>query len=253
LNLKPNLNLELKILEKRNRKGIRKFRKKEKPFWPKPAQLGPARSRARAPAAPDRRVPSVSGSLSCAPFPSLPLARCLVGLTCRCQLLRSRAPLLCLSHELVLPGAEPLPPHPFSLSLSVPWAFPVNFAIPAPAVDQRVRTRARRRDPRPRRFAHAQLLLSPRLCPHSLPRLISCSPAIARALLTPPELVGDPRLPPRPSASPETAPSYPELRPEVRHLYPCSVSPIALCGRPISASPEFGRGGPPRPRGDRPN
>jgi hypothetical protein len=34
LNLKPDLNLELKTLEKRNRKAIRKFRKKEKPFWP---------------------------------------------------------------------------------------------------------------------------------------------------------------------------------------------------------------------------
>jgi hypothetical protein len=30
LNLKPSLNLDLKTLEKRNRKGIRKFREKEK-------------------------------------------------------------------------------------------------------------------------------------------------------------------------------------------------------------------------------
>jgi hypothetical protein len=30
LNLKPNLNLELETLEKRNGKGIRKFREKEK-------------------------------------------------------------------------------------------------------------------------------------------------------------------------------------------------------------------------------
>jgi hypothetical protein len=30
LNLKPNLNLDLKTLEKINRKGIRKFREKEK-------------------------------------------------------------------------------------------------------------------------------------------------------------------------------------------------------------------------------
>jgi hypothetical protein len=94
-----------------------------------------------------------------------------------------------------------------------------------------------------------QLLLSPRPCPRSLPRLISRSPALARALLTPPDLAGDPRLPPRPSSSPKTAPSHPE----VRHLYPCPVSPILLYGRPISASPEFGRGSPPRPRGDRPN
>jgi hypothetical protein len=45
LNLKPNLNLELETLEKRNRKGIRKSREKEKG---KAAQLGPARPRWRA-------------------------------------------------------------------------------------------------------------------------------------------------------------------------------------------------------------
>jgi hypothetical protein len=69
----------------------------------------------------------------------------------------------------------------------------------------------------------------------------SCS---ARALLMPPDLVGDPRPPPRPSSSPETAPSHLELRPEVRHPCPCSISPILLYRRPISASSEFGRGGP---------
>jgi hypothetical protein len=111
------------------------------------------------------------------------------------------------------------PPHPFSFSL--------------------------RRGP--------SLSAPPRPCPHSLPRLILRSPALARALLTLPDLAGDPRPPPRPSSLQETAPSHPELRPEVRHLYPCSVSPILLCGRPISALSEFGRGGPPRPRGDRPN
>jgi hypothetical protein len=98
-----------------------------------------------------------------------------------------------------------------------------------------------------------QLLFEPRPCPHSLPRLISCSLALARALLTPPDLAGDPRPPPRPSSSPETAPSHPELHLEVGHLCPCSVFPISLCCRPILASPEFGRGGPPCPRGDRPN
>ncbi|KAL5654374.1 hypothetical protein ACJX0J_033693, partial [Zea mays] len=87
--------------------------------------------------------------------------------------------------------------------------------------------------PRPSSF-------EPRPCPHSLPHLISRSPAPARALLTPPDIVRDPCPPPRPSSSPDTAPSHPELHPKVRHLYPCSVSPISLCGRPISASSEFG-------------
>jgi hypothetical protein len=128
-----------------------------------------------------------------------------------------------------------------SLSLSASWAFPVSSAIPAPAVDQRARTRSHRRDPRPRRFAHALAPFEPRPCPHSLPRLISRSPAPARALLTPPDIAGDPCPPPRPSSSPDTAPSHPELHHKVRHLYPCSVSPISLCGRPISASLEFGR------------
>jgi hypothetical protein len=84
-----------------------------------------------------------------------------VGLTCRHQLLRPRVPLLSLSREPVLPGAEPLPPHPFSLSLSAPWAFPVSSALLAPAVDQRARTRARRRDPRPRRSAHTPAPFEP--------------------------------------------------------------------------------------------
>jgi hypothetical protein len=84
LNLKPNLNLELETLEKRNRKGIRKSREKEKG---KAAQLGPARPRTRVPAPPDRWDPPVSGSfLSCAPSLSLSLALCLVGPTCWHQL-----------------------------------------------------------------------------------------------------------------------------------------------------------------------
>jgi hypothetical protein len=41
------------------------------------------------------------------------------------------------------------------LSLSAPCAFPVSSALPALAVDQRARTRARRWDPRPRRSAQA--------------------------------------------------------------------------------------------------
>jgi hypothetical protein len=59
-----------------------------------------------------------------------------------------------------------------------------------------------------------------------------------------PSLLGlarDPRPPCRSSSSLDTAPSDPELRPEVRHLSLCSISPIMLCRRPISASPEFDR------------
>jgi hypothetical protein len=165
----------------------------------------------------------------------------------------SRAPLPSLPRGPVLPDAKPLPRAPL-LSLSLRRG-PSLSAPPSP------------RPPwtSERALAHVagilghvalptpQLLLSPRSCPHSLPHLISRSPALARALLTPPDITRDPRLPPRPSSSPEIAPSHPELRPKVRHLCPCSVFRISLCGRPNSTSPEFGRGGPPRPRGDRPN
>jgi hypothetical protein len=98
-----------------------------------------------------------------------------------------------------------------------------------------------------------QLVFEPRPCPHSLPRLISRCPALARALLTPPDLVEDPRPPPRPSSLPETTPSHPELRPEVRHPCPCLISSISLGHRPILASSELGHGGTSHPRGDRPN
>jgi hypothetical protein len=140
-------------------------------------------------------------------------------------------------------------PRARSFSLSALWACAVSSTLPAPAVDQRARTHALCRDPRPRRLPTCpSSLFEPRPSPHSLPHLNSHSPALAHAA----HLAGDPRPPPRPSSSPETVPSHPELRPEVRHPCPCSVSPILLCCRPISASPEFGRGGPSRPRGDRP-
>jgi hypothetical protein len=56
----------------------------------------------------------------------------------------------------------------------------------------------------------------------------------------------------RPSSLPETAPSLPELRPEVRHPSPCPISPIAPCVRPISPSPVLGHGDLPCSRGGRP-
>jgi hypothetical protein len=67
--LKPNLNLELETLKKRNRKGIRKSREKEKG---KGSPVGPL-----SPAAP-ARLRSLTGgprlsAPTCAPLPFLPL------------------------------------------------------------------------------------------------------------------------------------------------------------------------------------
>jgi hypothetical protein len=63
---------------------------------------------------------------------------------------------------------------------------------------------------------------------------------------------GDPRPRPRPSSSPETAPSLPELRPEVRHPSPCPIFLIEPYVRPISPSLVLDRGGPPCSHGGRP-
>jgi hypothetical protein len=62
----------------------------------------------------------------------------------------------------------------------------------------------------------------------------------------------DPSRRSRPSSWPETAPSLPELRPEVRHPSPCPIPLIAPCVRPISPSPVLDRGDPPCSRGGRP-
>jgi hypothetical protein len=146
-----------------------------------------------------------------------------------------------------LSPSTPLP------SLSAPWACPVSSALSALAVDRRVRTRARRQISRPRRsptrLAH---FLEPRQCPAHAPRLISHSFILSRALPTPLAAAGDPSPRSQPSSSPETAPSLPKLRPEVRHLSPCPISPIAPCVRPISPSPVLGHGGLPCSRGGRP-
>jgi hypothetical protein len=152
----------------------------------------------------------------------------------------------------MLPGAEPLHPCAPFLSLCA-LDPPVSSALLAPAVDRLVRTCAHRRNSRPLRPpTRPSSLLEPRQRPHSLPRLISHSSALSRALPMLPDTVGDPRLLPQPSSSWETAPSHPELCPEVKHLCPCLISPISLCARPILASSVLARGGPPRPRGGRP-
>jgi hypothetical protein len=205
--------------------------KRKKPFWPKPAHQ--AQPRVPAPT----RLPPLTGewSLSTADCPalsSLSLTRCPVGPSCRRWFLRPRAPLPSLPRGPALPDAESLPCAPV-LSLSLRCGPPLSV-LPSP------------RPPwtSERALAHVvgilgyitfptpQLLFEPRPCPHSLPHLISRSPAPTRALLMPPDLTRDPRPPPRPSSSPETALSHPELRPEVRHLCPCLVSPssvVAVC------------------------
>jgi hypothetical protein len=181
------------------------------------------------PAPPDRWAPPVSGAAPRA-FP-LPLS----------------APWANLSVPVVFPSACPS-------SLSASWARSARRRAVAPHAPslslRRGPSLSAPPSPRPpwtseRALAHVAgilghvalptppALFEPRPCPHSLPRLISCSPALARALLTSPHLAEDPRQLPRPSSSSETVSSHPELCPEVRHLYPCPVSPIALYGRPI--------------------
>jgi hypothetical protein len=141
-----------------------------------------------------------------------------------------------------------------ALSLATLWDPSVSSAFPAPAVDQRARTRTRMPRSPATSPAHApQLLFEHRPRPHSLPRPISHSLALSRALPTPLNLTGDPRPPCQSSSLPEATPGHPELRPKVRHPLPCSVFPIVLRCWPILASPEVGRGGPSHPRRGRPN
>jgi hypothetical protein len=180
------------------------------------------------------------------------LALCPLGLTCRRQLLHLLALSLSLSRGPGSLVAEPLPHVPLS-SLSAPWACPVSFAPSALAVDRRVRTHARRRISRPRCPPTCPVpFLKPGQCPAHTPRLISYSFTLSRALPTPPDAAGDPRPRSWPSSSPETAPSLPELRPEMRHMSPCPISPIVPCVRPISPSPVLSRGGLSCSRGGRP-
>jgi hypothetical protein len=109
-------------------------------------------------------------------------------------------------------------------------------------MERRVRTRARRQNSRPRRPpTRTQLPLrappAPALTPR--PHFAKLHPLSRSAHAS-----RDPRPLPRPSSSPETVPSHPKLRPEVRHLCLCLISPSSLCARPILASPVLGRGGP---------
>jgi hypothetical protein len=103
-------------------------------------------------------------------------------------------------------------------------------------------------------LAHApQLLFEHRPHSHSLPCPISRKLTLSRALPTLLDLAGDQRPPCQSSSLPEAAPGHPELRPEVRHPFPCSVFPSMLRCWPIVASLEVGCGSPSHPRGGRPN
>jgi hypothetical protein len=119
LNLKPNLNLELETLEKRNRKRIRKSREKEKG---KAAQQPSLAQPGRTPARPRRLTGGIHLSAATLSPPrslSLSLALCPLGLTCRRQLFPLRASLPSLPRGPMLPGTEPLPPCAPFLSLSL--------------------------------------------------------------------------------------------------------------------------------------
>jgi hypothetical protein len=202
------------------------------------------------PASSDRRTLPISGSSPSRAPPSL--ARCLVEPTCRRQF-PSPAHSLSLSiscarissHRAVAPHA------PFFSLCAV--GLPYQFRPSVLAVDRRVRTHARRRISRPRRPPTCPTpFLEPRQCPAHTPRLISLSFTLSRALPMPLATAGDPRPRSRPSSSPETAPSLPELCPEVRHPSLCPIFPIAPCVRPISPSPVLGRGGPSCSHGSQP-
>jgi hypothetical protein len=200
---------------------------------------------------PDRRTAPVSGSslyLPCAlPLPLAAQWGQPVGAG-----FFTRALLLSLPRGPILPGAESLT-RASAFPLSTPWACPVRSDLPAPTVDQRVRTRACHRVSRPRHPpTRPAPFLEPRPCPALVPRLISHSFALSRIVPSPPDAAGDLRPRSRSSSSPETVPSLPELRPKVRHLYPCPIFHIALCAWPILASPMLGRGGLPFLRGGQP-
>jgi hypothetical protein len=185
-------------------------------------------------------------------MPPPSLARCPVGPTCRRQFPSPARSLSLSVSRARFASAEPLPPH-VPYSLSAPWACLVSSAFFALAMDRRVRTRARRRVSRPRRPPTCPApFLEPRQCPTHTLRLISHTLALSRALPSPPDAAGDPRPRPWPSSLLETAPSLPELRPEVRHPSPCPISLIAPCVRPISHSPVLNCGGSPCSHDGRP-
>jgi hypothetical protein len=165
-----------------------------------------------------------------------------VGSTCQRQFsLHARSlPPLPLPSGTVLSAPIALARAPFSLSAS--WAHPVSTmncfavrplspslrrgtalsALPSPrtAVDQHTHTSTSSATSP----AHApQLPFEHRPHPHSLPCPISRKLTLSRALLSPLGFAGVPRSSCRPSNPLGAAPSYPELRPEVRRSFSCLV------------------------------
>jgi hypothetical protein len=102
--------------------------------------------------------------------------------------------------------------------------------IPPPTVDRRVRTRARRRVSWPRRpSTRPAPFLEPRQCPALAPHLISHRFTLSRALPSPPDAAGDPRLRSRPSSSSETGPSLPSSARGETHVHVLNFPYCALC------------------------
>jgi hypothetical protein len=148
-------------MEKRN---LKIQRKKEKEKAAHPAQLSPARPRARTPAPPDMRTPPVSGgSPSCAPFlsRSLPSGAALSAPVTS----PARSPSLSVSWAWFASAEPLLSCVPFSLSVS--WASPVSSALSA-----------RRRGP-----AHAHSHMSPGFSattPAHAPNPLLIAPSVPR-------------------------------------------------------------------------
>jgi hypothetical protein len=240
--LKPSLNLDLKTLWKRNRKGIRKSREKGKAKLAQPGRA-PARLR-RLTGGPRLSAVVLSPTLSLSLYlsrllPSVADLSAPVSFTCVLPFS------LCLAN-LVRQELKRYPRVPFPLSLR---CGPARSAPPPPrspwtgACARRWISRPRRPPTRPAPF------IEPHHCPALTPRLISHTLALSRALPSPPAAAGDPRLHSRPSSSPETTPSLLKLSPEVRHPSSCPIYPIVHCVRLISPSLVLGRDGPPCLRG----
>jgi hypothetical protein len=148
-----------------------------------------------------------------------------VGPRFRRRVFCPRAPLLSLLWGPILPVVELSPPRarPLSLRCRPPLLAPPSSCPPWTSACALAHvTGIVGHDAHPRAPA-------PFRAPHSLPHLISRSPAPARALPTPSDLAGDPRPPPRSSSSQEATPSDPELHPKVRHPPPCLFYSIRAC------------------------
>jgi hypothetical protein len=120
-----------------------------------PARLPPLTSGPRLPPLTGGpRLPPLTGrprlsAPDCPALSSLSLSRLLPSGAKLSAPVSSHAPLLSLLCGPVFLVVESLP-RALVLSLSASWASPVSSTLPAPAVDQRARTRARRRNPQPR-------------------------------------------------------------------------------------------------------